>query len=1052
MNPKRTAIGLLGSALALSLLTPVGIASAAPPAPGQAATDTVTLITGDKVILNGSVATTVIRAKGREHTRFIEQRDQFGDLHVIPEDVTALLRDKRMDPRLFNVTKLAQTGFGDSVRKDTPLIVSGGPSFGAKVRDLPSVQGSAVRLDKASGAHSFTSAQRIWLDGPVRATDDNITQIGAPEAWKLGYQGQGTTVAVLDSGVDATHPDLAGAVADSQDFTGSATGTDDYFGHGTHVASIITGEHPKYGGVAPDTKLLNGKVLGDEGTGSESGIIAGMQWAVSKGAKVVNMSLGSPFPSDGTDPFSLAVNDLTAKTGTLFVIASGNSGGAIGSPGAADAALTVGAVDHNDQLAPFSSRGPRSGDGAIKPDITAPGVDIVAARAAHAKIGVPVDATHMKLSGTSMATPHVAGAAAILAGEHPDWKADQLKNALMGSAKPNPALSVFEQGAGRLDVAKAVTQNVYASVPNLNEGTAQWPHNDDTPITKTVTYHNSGSTPVTLDMTTDIKDPAGHQAPSGMFTVAPSTLTIPAGGDAEATVTTDTRVNAPDGVYNGVVLGGGVRTPITVTREVESYNVTMTFLDFDGQPTPNYGPRFVDIDHPMAYLPYDPSGTVVARLPKGRFYLDTYVQSADYKQLAIVNEPEYKVTGDATMTIDARTAKPVAIQVDKPNAKPGQAVLRFIRKTAFEGGTGNGYILNNFDGFFVRPSQTSAAPGQFQFYAEARMAEPDANGSFNNSPYLYNVRAQTDGKIPDTLVTRVRDSDLTKVRSEHGSTSAGKFGRREETITKPLPYSLDEFYTPNVPWTGMFRQVVKPDDFESESAQEVTEPRTFKPGHTTERWNVGVFGPGMPTQDGVGFTALRLGDLTRFALSMFTQPGPGRLGSAVSTGVTTLSKDGQQVATVPTPGFALFSVPPGPGTYQLHVESLSPQSVSTNVTADWTFKSDTVAGVDAKGLPLIAVRFAPTLDDQSRASRYLPTVVPVSIDHNTGGKAKVTGIQVSYDQGRTWRPAPVVTLNGRTFTVLVHPANAKSVSLKASASDTDGNTVDQTIIDSFLLK
>src|SRR5207244_1937795 len=163
-------------------------------------------------------------------------------------------------------------------------------------------------------------------------------------------------------------------------------------GHGTHVASIITGEDAKYEGVAPDTKLLNGKVLNDQGFGSESGIIAGMQWAASKGAKVVNMSLGSPLPSDGTDPLSLAVNDITA------------------------------------------------------------------AKATHGRIGSPVDATHVGMSGTSMATPHVAGAAAILAGEHPDWKADQLKNALMGRAKPNPTLSVFEQGAGRVDVAKAVTQ------------------------------------------------------------------------------------------------------------------------------------------------------------------------------------------------------------------------------------------------------------------------------------------------------------------------------------------------------------------------------------------------------------------------------------------------------------------------------------------------------------------------------------------------------------------------------------------------------------------
>jgi subtilisin family serine protease len=460
---KRTAIGLLASALAWGAVVPAWTAAAAPdPAPVTASARTITLLTGDKVTLGGPHGAVVRPAQGRERTGFSQYTDEFGDLHVVPLDVLPMLRAKRMDPRLFNITKLVQNGFDDAARKDIPLIVSGPAIAATKVRDLPSIQGTAVRVDKAAGVRSFSTAQRIWLDGPVKATlDRSVPQIGAPEAWKAGYTGKNTTVAVLDTGVDAAQPDLAGAVADAENFSDSPNGTDDYFGHGTHVASIITGQHEKYTGVAPDTKLLNGKVLDDQGGGAESWIIAGMQWAAGKGANVINMSLGSPFPSDGTDAMSLAVNEITARTGALFVIASGNSGGAPGGPGAADAALTVGAVDRNDQLAPFSSRGPRWIDDAIKPDITAPGVDIVAAKATHGQIGTPVDATHVSLSGTSMATPHVAGAAAILAGEHPAWKAGQLKAALMGSAKPNPALSVFEQGAGRVDVAKAVSQNVY---------------------------------------------------------------------------------------------------------------------------------------------------------------------------------------------------------------------------------------------------------------------------------------------------------------------------------------------------------------------------------------------------------------------------------------------------------------------------------------------------------------------------------------------------------------------------------------------------------------
>ena len=135
---------------------------------------------------------------------------------------------------------------------------------------------------------------------------------------------------MLDTGVDETHPDLAGAVVESKNFSDSDT-TDDRVGHGTHVAATITGDG-KYKGIAPDSKLVNGKVLGDQGGGRESDIIAGMEWAASK-AKVVNMSLGSSWPDEGTDPMSLALNRITAQTGALFVVAAGNSGGPIGSPG-----------------------------------------------------------------------------------------------------------------------------------------------------------------------------------------------------------------------------------------------------------------------------------------------------------------------------------------------------------------------------------------------------------------------------------------------------------------------------------------------------------------------------------------------------------------------------------------------------------------------------------------------------------------------------------------------------------------------------------------------
>ena len=197
------------------------------------------------------------------------------------------------------------------------------------------------------------------------------------------------------------------------------------------------------------------------------------------------MSLGGD-PSDGTDPLSRAVNELSASTDTLFVVAAGNSGSepeTVTAPGAADAALTVGAVDDADQMAYFSSRGPRRGDGALKPDVVAPGVGITAARAAGTSLGAPVDDLYTSLEGTSMATPHVAGLAAILKDAHPQWDGERLKAAITSTTVPVADATGYDAGSGRVDAERAVAATVLAS-PSLNLGYYTWPQSD-LPTTRT---------------------------------------------------------------------------------------------------------------------------------------------------------------------------------------------------------------------------------------------------------------------------------------------------------------------------------------------------------------------------------------------------------------------------------------------------------------------------------------------------------------------------------------------------------------------------------------
>jgi subtilisin family serine protease len=409
----------------------------------------------------------------------------------------------------------------------------------------------------------------------AQASPGNLAQVGADRAQAAGFTGSGVTVAVLDTGIDATHPDLAGRVVAQENFSVSPD-TVDRVGHGTHVASIVAGERS---GVAPGTGLLVGKVLDDTGFGNESDVIAGMEWAAPQ-ADVVNMSLGAPFASDGSDPLSLAVDALSDQYETLFVIAAGNSGPAsatIELPGTSDRALTVGAVDGSDTVADFSSRGPLTGSFELKPEVVAPGVDIVAARAAGTSLGDPVDGLFTSVSGTSMATPHVAGAAADLVQQHPDWTAAQLKDALVGSADPIGG-DGFDVGAGRLDIGDALDATVR---PERDVADVVLADPRTSPHAETFSWTNTGSVPETLDLSVSLED--RHGSPVDAVSVSPASLALAPGATGSATVTIDGPALGA-GLYTGTVTADpegpagepdDLRTPIGLHATPPTVNLTL---------------------------------------------------------------------------------------------------------------------------------------------------------------------------------------------------------------------------------------------------------------------------------------------------------------------------------------------------------------------------------------------------------------------------------------------------------------------------------------------
>ncbi|MFA6317534.1 MAG: S8 family peptidase [Elusimicrobiota bacterium] len=335
----------------------------------------------------------------------------------------------------------------------------------AIVIDVPAVSDKSADLELASAdeVRVIENDRKVdWLKGlgefrlpDIKETVAHFKAVVAPAApaeadpeqpWGIGRvnaagawartQGAGVRVAVIDTGIDYTHPDLKGNVYGGANVVNASKPKDymDDQGHGTHVSGTIAALKDGKGvvGVAPKAKLFGVKVLDADGSGDYSTIIAGIEWAVKNKIQVANMSLGA---EEGMDALHEAVK-AALNAGMLIVAAAGNNGGAVCYPAAYPEVVAVSASNAADKITSFSSRG-------AEIDFIAPGADI--------KSSVP-GGGYDSHDGTSMASPHMAGLATLAAGL--GYKGEAIRGALERAAAKLPGLTAAQQGKGLVNAAK----------------------------------------------------------------------------------------------------------------------------------------------------------------------------------------------------------------------------------------------------------------------------------------------------------------------------------------------------------------------------------------------------------------------------------------------------------------------------------------------------------------------------------------------------------------------------------------------------------------------
>lgn len=327
--------------------------------------------------------------------------------------------------------------FGGRVLKELPLINALVAAFPPEEEKLQAL----AQEPQVEVVEEDVTVETCALPCPAHWSKQTVPwgveRIGAPVAWRR-TTGVGVKVAVLDTGVEASHPDLRGNLVERVNIKFPGWPAGDNNGHGTHVAGIIAAANNTFGvvGVAPQAQIYAVKIFDYRGRGFISDIVSGLEWAWKNKMQIVNMSFGTKQPSTA---LKKAI-DACLEAGMLLVAAAGNEGqkeGEILYPARYPGVIAVSATTQDDNLADFSSRGPEV-------TVAAPGADV---------LSTYPGGQYRTMSGTSMAAPHTSGVLALILGARNDLGAEEARKILRRTARKLPGLSSVEQGAGLVNAA-----------------------------------------------------------------------------------------------------------------------------------------------------------------------------------------------------------------------------------------------------------------------------------------------------------------------------------------------------------------------------------------------------------------------------------------------------------------------------------------------------------------------------------------------------------------------------------------------------------------------